>query len=342
MTPGFNRLTRRFAQLTIICLVGIPSGVIGQTVVTSCAGAGVEMGGASSDLYCMDLVATPGVDNVHARVILNQVASPFGIAVNADGHHVYGLTFTIDGLPDPTTLGDYSTYVAWLTTPLLYPTLKLGEVHNGTFQTQDIDYDKFLILISAEKSGDAEEREGRLVLRGGSPSTRMSPPDLLEFLIGATSNDTTQMDHMHGSGSADGWIRPPMPPGIAMLPALMALNPPRATPFIPDGLGSTDIPPARPRRVVTMADGDTLDLEASLVRRTIKGRTFIMYGFNGQYPGPLIRVPQDATIHVNFTNNVEWPTAVHWHGVRLENEFDGVPGVTQDPVQPGDSFSTLR
>ncbi len=63
-----------------------------------------------------------------------------------------------------------------------------------------------------------------------------------------------------------------------------------------------------------------------------------MYGFNGQYPGPLLHVPQEATISVHFTNRTEWPTAVHWHGIRLDNRFDGVPGVTQEPVAPGASF----
>ncbi len=338
MIPGVSRTTTTLTILAAGLVGGILPADADQISTVSCAGARAELSGASTDLYCMDLVATPGLDNTHARVVLNPVTSPFGVAVNANGNHVYDLTFTISGLPDPTTLGEYSTYVAWLTTPLLYPTIKLGEVRNGTVQVQDVDYNKFLILISAENAADTDEREGRLVLRGGSPSTRMSPPDLLEFLIGATSSETTSMNHTHGDVAADGWLRPPMPSGIAMLPALMELDPPNATPFTPHDTDSADIPDARPRRVVRMASGDTLALEASLVRRTIKGRTFIMYGFNGQYPGPLIWVPQGATIHVNFTNNVEWPTAVHWHGVRLENEYDGVPGVTQDPVQPGETF----
>ncbi len=338
MVPGVFCMKKTCALLAVGLLGATLSARASQVSRASCEGARADLSGASTDLYCMDLVATPGIDNAHARVVLNSVASPFGIAVNANGNHVYGLTFTISGLPDPTTLGDYSTYVAWLTTPLLYPTIKLGEVRNGTVQVQDVDYNKFLILISAEKTADTDEREGRLVLRGGSPSTRMSPPDLLEFLIGATSNEATSTDHTHRDVADDGWLRPPMPSGVSMLPALMELDPPNTTPFAPDDTGRANIFDARPRRVVRMASGDTLALEASLVRRTIKGRTFIMYGFNGQYPGPLIWVPQGATIHVNFTNNVEWSTAVHWHGVRLENEYDGVPGVTQDPVQPGETF----
>ena len=41
---------------------------------------------------------------------------------------------------------------------------------------------------------------------------------------------------------------------------------------------------------------------------------------------------------MRFHNQIDLPSAVHWHGVRLDNASDGAPGVTQDPVKPGDSF----
>ena len=75
-----------------------------------------------------------------------------------------------------------------------------------------------------------------------------------------------------------------------------------------------------------------------LVRRTIKAHTFVMYAFNGQVPGPLIRVAQNATITVRFHNRIDLPSAVHWHGVRLDNRFDGVPGLTQEAVASGQDF----
>ena len=64
-----------------------------------------------------------------------------------------------------------------------------------------------------------------------------------------------------------------------------------------------------------------------------------MYGFNGQYPGPLIRATRGATIVVRFENRLDQPSTVHWHGVRLDNRFDGVPDVTQEEVPPGGSFT---
>jgi suppressor of ftsI len=63
-----------------------------------------------------------------------------------------------------------------------------------------------------------------------------------------------------------------------------------------------------------------------------------MYGFNGQVPGPLIRVPQNATITVRFHNRIDLPSTVHWHGVRLDNRFDGVLGLTQDSVATDADF----
>src|SRR5207244_13426207 len=112
-----------------------------------------------------------------------------------------------------------------------------------------------------------------------------------------------------------------------------------ATPFLPGaGVDPATLPEAQPRRLVSLKDGDTLELRAALVRRTINGRALVMYAYNQQYPGPLIQVPQDATILVRFVNAIDLPSTVHWHGVRLDNPNDGVPGVTQAEVRPGDGY----
>jgi FtsP/CotA-like multicopper oxidase with cupredoxin domain len=131
----------------------------------------------------------------------------------------------------------------------------------------------------------------------------------------------------------------PMPKGMPMIPGLVGLVP-AITPFLPGaGVSPSRLPIAQASRAAKLKSGDTLDLTATLVRRTINGHTFAMYGYNGQVPGPLIRVPQNATITVRFHNRLELPSTVHWHGVRLDNRFDGVPGLTQDAVQPGGDFT---
>ncbi len=131
----------------------------------------------------------------------------------------------------------------------------------------------------------------------------------------------------------------PMPKGMPMMPGLMGLRP-DVTPFLPGaGVDARTLPMVKPTATVRMKDGDTLDLAAGLVRRTVRGKTFVMYAFNGQVPGPLLRVARGATITVRFKNGIDLPSTVHWHGLRLENEFDGVPGLTQDEVAPGESFT---
>jgi suppressor of ftsI len=130
----------------------------------------------------------------------------------------------------------------------------------------------------------------------------------------------------------------PMPPGMPMMTGLEGAKP-DIVPYLPGaGIDPSKLPLAIPRKIVTLATGDTFNLEAGLVRRVINGRTFVMYGYNDQYPGPLIRVKQNSTIIVRFTNHIDQPTTVHWHGVRLDNRFDGAPGVTQEPVNPGQTF----
>ena len=70
----------------------------------------------------------------------------------------------------------------------------------------------------------------------------------------------------------------------------------------------------------------------------IDGRPLEVWAYDGQVPGPTIRVRRGETLRVRFTNRLPQPTTVHWHGVRVPNAMDGVPGVTQPPVEPGASF----
>ncbi|TYC51694.1 multicopper oxidase family protein [Rhodobacterales bacterium] len=60
--------------------------------------------------------------------------------------------------------------------------------------------------------------------------------------------------------------------------------------------------------------------------------------YNDSLPGPEIRVRRGERVQVRFTNNLEEATSVHWHGIRIDNAMDGVAGLTQPAVQPGESF----
>ena len=67
-------------------------------------------------------------------------------------------------------------------------------------------------------------------------------------------------------------------------------------------------------------------------------RTTPVLQYNKQTPGPLIRSKVGTTINVHLINGLTEPTTIHWHGLRIANEMDGVPGVTQEPVNPGEEF----
>ncbi len=159
------------------------------------------------------------------------------------------------------------------------------------------------------------------------------------MLIGrgvAAQNPDTGMANMPGMGPS---MPIPMPRGMVMMPGLVGLTPP-VTAFRPGGdIDLVTLPAAKPMAPVSLKSGDTLDLTATIVRRTIRGHSFVGYGFNGEVPGPILRMPQGATIVVRFHNRIDLPSSIHWHGIRLDNRFDGVPGLTQRTVAPGDTLT---
>ena len=64
-----------------------------------------------------------------------------------------------------------------------------------------------------------------------------------------------------------------------------------------------------------------------------------LYAYNGTVPGPEIRVKRGDRVVVHFTNELPEDTSIHWHGLRVPNDMDGVPGITQAPILPGETFT---
>ena len=60
--------------------------------------------------------------------------------------------------------------------------------------------------------------------------------------------------------------------------------------------------------------------------------------FNGMSPGPELRLRQGQQLELAVTNRLDEPTAIHWHGIRNVNAMDGVPYLTQPPIEPGETF----
>jgi FtsP/CotA-like multicopper oxidase with cupredoxin domain len=61
--------------------------------------------------------------------------------------------------------------------------------------------------------------------------------------------------------------------------------------------------------------------------------------YDGMVPGPLLRLPRGRETVIRYVNTLDEPTTVHWHGLRIANAMDGVPGLTQRPVMPGEEFT---
>ena len=88
-------------------------------------------------------------------------------------------------------------------------------------------------------------------------------------------------------------------------------------------------PGDRPDAVRLLAAPATVDLG---------GRAVKAWAFNGELPGPELRLRAGQVVRVRLENRLPAATTVHWHGIALRNDMDGVPGVTQPPVEPGQGF----
>ncbi|HEY6709309.1 MAG TPA: heavy metal-binding domain-containing protein, partial [Actinomycetota bacterium] len=113
-----------------------------------------------------------------------------------------------------------------------------------------------------------------------------------------------------------------------------ATAPVESFPTDPSGL-----PEAGRPQVLELAGGDTLDLGVGPVAKRLGDTTVRMLGYNGSVPGPTLKVQQGSELIVHVTNNGDLDTTVHWHGLRLENRYDGVPHETQAPVPVGGEFT---
>jgi FtsP/CotA-like multicopper oxidase with cupredoxin domain len=89
---------------------------------------------------------------------------------------------------------------------------------------------------------------------------------------------------------------------------------------------------------VELADADRFDLRIAPVAKRLGEATVRMLAYNGSIPGPTLRVRQGSELTVEVTNEGDLEDTVHWHGLRLENAFDGT-AETQAPMPIGGSFS---
>jgi FtsP/CotA-like multicopper oxidase with cupredoxin domain len=100
---------------------------------------------------------------------------------------------------------------------------------------------------------------------------------------------------------------------------------------------TTGLPACRRPEIVDLSDGETFELVIAAVAKQLVDATVRMVAYNGSIPGPTLRVAQGSEVEVNVINEGDLEATVHWHGLRLENRYDGTHE-TQTPIPVGASF----
>ena len=109
-----------------------------------------------------------------------------------------------------------------------------------------------------------------------------------------------------------------------------------------DELFSTDsegLPEAQPATVVRLHDGDEIELRIRPVRKRVGDDDLRMLAYNDSIPGPILHVDQGSRLTVEVRNDGDMEATVHWHGLRVENRYDGVPFETQAPIPVGGHYT---
>ena len=102
-----------------------------------------------------------------------------------------------------------------------------------------------------------------------------------------------------------------------------------------DGIRLSEVPDQNPDPNIV-----EISMHAALATVEIEpGLEVEAWTYNGTIPGPLIRVSVGDRLIVHFSNDLPQSSTIHWHGLRVPIEMDGVPGYSQDPVEPGGSFT---
>jgi FtsP/CotA-like multicopper oxidase with cupredoxin domain len=98
------------------------------------------------------------------------------------------------------------------------------------------------------------------------------------------------------------------------------------------------LPEAQPPRLVELSDGDRFALRIAPVAKRLGDTTVRMLAYNGSIPGPTLKVREGSELVVDIENQGDMEATVHWHGLRLENRYDGTHE-TQTPIQVGERYS---
>jgi FtsP/CotA-like multicopper oxidase with cupredoxin domain len=98
------------------------------------------------------------------------------------------------------------------------------------------------------------------------------------------------------------------------------------------------LPEARAPELAELADGDRFELRIAPVAKRLGDVTVRMLAYNGSIPGPTLKVQEGSEVVVDIENEGDMEDTVHWHGLRLENRYDGTHE-TQAPIRVGERFT---
>ncbi len=85
--------------------------------------------------------------------------------------------------------------------------------------------------------------------------------------------------------------------------------------------------------------GEVIDLTIGSGHRVVEGRRGPGVAVNGSVPGPLIRLVEGQRVRLNVTNRLDVDSSVHWHGLLVPFQYDGVPGISFPGIRPGETFT---
>ncbi|MDX2191858.1 MAG: multicopper oxidase family protein [Gemmatimonadales bacterium] len=319
----------------------------------TCADSSVTTLGDLS-LHCVDLVPVPDVTTMSGYAELDYAPTPYGIPVTREGVVRWQVRMRLSGLrhrPSPRWIGG-PHYVAWVAPPSMAPLIRLGRVRNGANLVGEVALPVFTLFVT-EEADTAPATMGKLLLRAQSPSALMQPH-------GSSRLPAREAGaHQHGA-----WPMPPMHPRVTSMPPGLEVLQPDATPWWPSATPVPTAPPAaaargaararaRPARgapanappappdaeAIVLGAKDTAVLVTAPLARTLAGRAFTGYAWNGRVPAPTLRATEGLRSTLRVVNALGEPTTVHWHGLRHDWRQDGAVGLSQEPIAPGATFT---
>lgn len=105
------------------------------------------------------------------------------------------------------------------------------------------------------------------------------------------------------------------------------------------GAATTLAPTGASARASSVLSGTDFKLELATMPFNITGRTRTATAINGQIPGPTLRMREGDTVTLSVTNRLPFTSSIHWHGLRIPSDMDGVPGFSYAGIASGQTFA---